>query len=57
MWLDVRIIGGVIENLDIYQLIEIIVIYFSFIQNCNVDNVCMFGGYNGIFFMLLVIGI
>lgn len=55
-WPDVRIIGGVIENLDIYQLTETTAIYSSFTQNCNADNVRTFGGYNGIFFMALATG-
>lgn len=38
-WPDVRIIGGVIENLDIYQLTETTAIYSSSTQNCNADNV------------------
>lgn len=55
-WPDVRIIGGVIENLDIYQLTETTAIYSSSTQNCNADNVRTFGGYNGIFFMALATG-
>lgn len=55
-WWDVRIIGGVIENLDIYQLTKTTAIYSSFTQNCNVDNMRTFGGYNGIFFMALATG-
>lgn len=55
-WPDVRIIGGVIENLDIYQLTETTAIYSSSTQNCNADNVRTFGGYNGIFFMPLATG-
>ncbi|EHM1734291.1 hypothetical protein KFT39_004640 [Salmonella enterica] len=55
-WPDVRIIGGVIENLDIYQLTETTAIYSSSTQNCNADNVRTFGGYNRIFFMPLATG-